>query len=106
MGALAWDGCRFLPCPAFAVNAVDTTGAGDIFHGAFVYGLLQNWPMERILEFSCAAAGLNCTALGARGGIKPVAEIERLMREGRRTCAPHEILSVQPAPSAVQGASQ
>jgi sulfofructose kinase len=87
-GALAWDGRRFLPCPGYRVAAVDTTGAGDIFHGAFVYGVLQDWPMERVLEFSCAAAALNCTALGARGGIKPIAEIERLMREGARATAP------------------
>ncbi len=90
-GALAWDGRRFLPCPGYAVAAVDTTGAGDIFHGAFVYGLLQDWPTGRILEFSCAAAALNCTALGARGGIKSVEEIERLMREGERTVLPNDL---------------
>lgn len=88
-GTLAWDGARLIPCPGYQVTAVDTTGAGDIFHGAFVYGVLQGWPMERVLEFSCAAAALNCTALGAQGGIKPVAEIERLMREGQRTATPH-----------------
>ena len=83
-GAIAWDGHRFIHCPGFRVKAVDTTGAGDIFHGGFVYGLLQGWPIQRILEFSCAAAALNCTAIGARGGIRSVAEIERLMREGPR----------------------
>lgn len=83
-GAIAWDGTRFHYSAAFRVDAVDTTGAGDIFHGAFVYALLQGSPVSRILEFSCAAAALNCTALGARGGIRPVAEIERLMREGAR----------------------
>lgn len=83
-GAVAWDGRRFLHSPGFQVDAVDTTGAGDVFHGAFVYGLLAGWPLERLLTFSCAAAALNCTAPGARGGVRPVAEIERLMREGRR----------------------
>ena len=83
-GAIAWDGTRFHYSAAFRVDAVDTTGAGDIFHGAFVYALLQGSPMSQILEFSCAAAALNCMALGARGGIRPVAEIERLMREGAR----------------------
>lgn len=106
VGALAWDGSRFLPCPGYAVNAVDTTGAGDIFHGAFVYGLLQDWPMERVLEFSCAAAALNCTALGARGGIKPVEEIERLMREGQRTVAPHEVGLKALLSNAARGARQ
>jgi len=83
-GALAWDGVRFHYCPGFRVEAVDTTGAGDVFHGAFAYGVLQGWPLGRILAFSCAAAALNSTALGARGGIRPVSEIERLMRDGAR----------------------
>jgi len=83
-GALAWDGTQFHYSPAYRVQAVDTTGAGDIFHGAFVYALLQGWPTGRALDFSCAAAALNCMALGARGGIRPVEEIERLMQEGAR----------------------
>lgn len=83
-GVIAWDGSSFLYSPAFDVKAVDTTGAGDIFHGAFAFGLLQDWPLHRILEFGCAAAGLNCMALGARGGIEPVSKIESLIREGRR----------------------
>ncbi len=105
-GALAWDGRRFLPCPGFEVAAVDTTGAGDIFHGAFVYGILQDWPMERILDFSCAAAALNCTVLGARGGIKSVEEIERLMREGGRTVPPDEIGRIKLPSGAAKGAGK
>ena len=83
-GALAWDGRQFHDSPGYRVEAVDTTGAGDIFHGAFVYALVQGWPLSRRLDFACAAAALNCTEVGARGGIRPVAEIERLMREGTR----------------------
>lgn len=85
-GALAWSPAerRFFYSPAFQVEVRDTTGAGDIFHGAFVYAMLQNWPMPRILDFCCAAAALNCTAVGARAGIRPLGEIERLIREGRR----------------------
>jgi sulfofructose kinase len=83
-GALAWDGSQFHYVPAFAVSAVDTTGAGDVFHGGFAYALLQNWPLLRALEFSCAAAALNCTAAGARGGIRPLAEIERFASEAPR----------------------
>ena len=56
----------------FVVNCVDTTGAGDVFHGAFCYAVLQNMPMREALEFSNAMAALNCTALGARGGISTV----------------------------------
>ncbi len=78
-GALAWDGCRFYASPAYSVPVVDTTGAGDIFHAGFIYGLLQDWPLERQLDFACGAAALNCTASGARGGIGPVEAIESLM---------------------------
>lgn len=83
-GAVAWDGSRFWYAPAYRVPAVDTTGAGDVFHGAFAYGVLQRWPTDRLLEFCCAAAGLNCTALGARGAIKALDEIEDLRRKGEK----------------------
>lgn len=83
-GALAWDGKRFHYSPAYRVETVDTTGAGDIFHGGIVYALVRAWPLARTLEFSCAAAALNCTALGARGGIRPFAEIERFLRDAQR----------------------
>src|SRR5262249_211266 len=83
-GTLAWDGTEFHYAPAYRVNTVDTTGAGDIFHGAFVYALLQGWPLGRSLEFSCAAAALNCTAVGARAGIQPVEVIEQLRSDGPR----------------------
>jgi sugar/nucleoside kinase (ribokinase family) len=72
--AFAWEG-RVHRVPGFAVPAVDTTGAGDVFHGAFLYGLVQGWPLGRILPFANAAAALNCTALGARGGLRPAAEV-------------------------------
>ena len=83
-GVLAWDGTQFHYVPAFRIEPRDTTGAGDIFHAGFIYGFLQGWQLERQLEFACAAAALNCTALGARGGIRPVGEIERLIAIGGR----------------------
>jgi sulfofructose kinase len=78
-GVLAWDGKHFYSCAAYQVPVVDTTGAGDIFHAGFIYGLLQDWPLDRQLDFACAAAALNCTCTGARGGISTVAAIEALM---------------------------
>ena len=78
-GVLAWDGRRFLHAAAYRVAVVDTTGAGDIFHAGFIYGLLQGWELERQLDFSCAAAALNCMHEGARGGIRPVQAVEALM---------------------------
>src|SRR3984893_9055734 len=83
-GVLAWDGLQFQYSPAFRVGALDTTGAGDIFHAGFIYGLLQGWPLPRQLDFACAAAALNCTAVGARGGIQPTQNIEKLIATGAR----------------------
>jgi sulfofructose kinase len=83
-GVVAWDGRHFHSTPAYRVPAVDTTGAGDIFHAGFIYGLLQDWPLDRQLDFACAAAALNCMSVGARGGIQPLAAIENLMATGTR----------------------
>jgi len=83
-GVLGWDGTRFHYAAAYQVAVVDTTGAGDIFHAAFIYALRQGWPPERQLDFACAAAALNCTALGARGGIQSVESIKALMSGGDR----------------------
>jgi len=83
-GVLAWNGRQFHYRPAYCVPVVDTTGAGDIFHAGFIYGLLQGWPLERQLDFSCAAAAMNCMSAGARGGIQTVAAVEELMATASR----------------------
>jgi sugar/nucleoside kinase (ribokinase family) len=83
-GVLAWDGKQLVHSAAFRVPVVDTTGAGDIFRAGFIYGLMRDWPLERQLDFSCAAAAMNCMAQGARGGIKPVQAIEELMAKVAR----------------------
>jgi sulfofructose kinase len=81
-GVLAWDGRQFHHSCAYRVPVADTTGAGDIFHAGFIYGLLKGWPLDRQLDFACAAAALNCTAVGARGGIMDIDEIEHLIATG------------------------
>ena len=83
-GALAWDGERFCYAPAYRVAVVDTTGAGDLFHAGFAYGMLRGWDTQRLLEFACASAGSNCTAHGARGGIASPRAIERLCAGNKR----------------------
>jgi sulfofructose kinase len=97
-GVLAWDGARFHYAPAFLVDTVDTTGAGDVFHAGYIYAILAGWGVDRSLEFACAAAALNSTRIGARGGIFPVEEILRLVHTGRR----HEAAY---APEALGGAA-
>jgi sulfofructose kinase len=79
-GALAFDGDRFVYSPGFIVKTVDTTGAGDVFHGAFCYAVLQQMSIAEALEFSNAMAALNCTSFGARGGIATLQDARRLIQ--------------------------
>jgi sulfofructose kinase len=75
---------RFVYSPGFVVDCVDTTGAGDVFHGAFCYAVLEGMPISESLELSNAMAALNCTRVGARGGIATLAEARSLMHRGER----------------------
>ena len=87
-GALVlWQG-RYLYSPGFVVETVDTTGAGDVFHGAFCYAVLEGMPMREALDFSNAMAALNCMALGARGGIRGLDDARALMTRAERRSHP------------------
>ena len=72
----AWGADRFHlhKIPAFSVPVADTTGAGDVFHGAFIFGLLQKWDLKKTLIFSSAVAALKCTQVGGRKGIPSYSE--------------------------------
>jgi sugar/nucleoside kinase (ribokinase family) len=65
-GAMAVVGDRIIDSMGFEVEAVDTTGAGDVFHAGFIYGLIKNWDLAEILRFANAAAALKCTRMGGR----------------------------------------
>lgn len=67
--------------PAFKVHVVDTTGAGDVFHGAFAFALVQGWDAERCARFASAVAALKCTKLGGRTGIPTLDEAESLLSQ-------------------------
>jgi len=60
---------------AFDVPVVDTTGAGDVFHGAILYGLVHGWDLKKQVEFANVAAGLTCRGVGGRGAIPTLEEI-------------------------------
>lgn len=64
---------------AFPVNAVDTTGAGDVYHGAYIYGLLQGWDMPECMRFASATAALKCMAIGAQKGIPKLEGIKEFL---------------------------
>jgi sulfofructose kinase len=67
--------------PIFDVPVVDTTGAGDVFHGAYLVGLLRGWDLRRIALFSTAVSALKCTRLGGRAGIPHYPEVIAFLRE-------------------------
>ncbi|RPI09344.1 MAG: hypothetical protein EHM71_06255, partial [Zetaproteobacteria bacterium] len=65
--------------PGLSVDVVDTTGAGDVFHGAFLCGLLQGLDAGDILRFANAVAALKCTRLGGRTGIPTLADVRTFL---------------------------
>ncbi len=87
-GALALADGRFHYSPAFVVNCQDTTGAGDVFHGAFCYAVVKDFSIKDALELSNAMAALNCKALGAQGGIGGIKAARRLIATGERRSKP------------------
>jgi len=78
-GAVALINGEFLYVKGFEVKALDTTGAGDVFHAGFIYGLLQNWEVAEILRFANAVAALKCRDLGGRKGIPSLEEVQRFL---------------------------
>ncbi len=64
---------------AFPVDVIDTTGAGDVFHGAFLLGLLNSWRLPEILKFASATAAIKCTKLGGRSGIPDLATVNKFL---------------------------
>ncbi|WP_291168580.1 PfkB family carbohydrate kinase [Gimesia sp.] len=69
-----------LHCESLPVLSLDTTGAGDIFSGALLYGILEDWPVERTLKFASITAALKCERLGNRDALPTLAEIEAVLQ--------------------------
>jgi ribokinase len=67
--------------PAFNVQVVDTTGAGDVFHGAYIVGLLHGWNLQQIAQFSTAVSAMECIKLGGRIGIPYYDEVMSFLEE-------------------------
>ena len=84
---LGAEGClclwqdQVIHVPGFRVDVVDTTGAGDAFHGAFLYGLIQGWELERTAVFANAVAAMNCTQLSGRAGLPGPSEVGVFLKE-------------------------
>jgi len=78
-GVLAYFREEYIHAPAFSVECRDTTGAGDAFHGGFMYGLLAGLSVEETLRFANAVAGLKCRAIGARTALPTLEEVKQLL---------------------------
>ena len=82
-GCLGVDRDHYFSLPAFHnVPIVDTTGAGDVFHGAFIFGLLQGWDTEKIALFSSAVSAIKCTRLGGRAAIPNYNTVQQFLKTG------------------------
>ncbi|BET57106.1 sugar kinase [Geobacter sp. 60473] len=78
-GSLTRHGGTTCHVPAFPVAALDTTGAGDVFHGGYLFGLLRGWPLREAVVFASAAAALSCLHLGAQRGAPRLDEVSRFL---------------------------
>ena len=82
-GAVCVEPAGAYRVPAFAVEPmVDTTGAGDVYHGAFLFARARGCSVRDSLLLASATAALKCRRLGGRAGIPSLAEAEALMASG------------------------
>jgi sugar/nucleoside kinase (ribokinase family) len=82
-GALAIIDGEEVQVPAFKVEPVDTTGAGDAFCGGFIYGLVQDLSIAERLRLGCATAAMNTRGYGARGGMPILEDLDKFLEENR-----------------------
>lgn len=78
-GCIALEGKKIYRQRAFPVNAVDTTGCGDVFHGGLIYGILQGWPPAQSIEFASATAALKCRKVGGRAALPALGEVQEFL---------------------------
>lgn len=78
-GSLWKEGERFCHLAGFTVNVVDTTGAGDVFHGALTLALAEKMPTEVAIHFANAVAAMKCTQPGGRAGIPEREQVESFL---------------------------
>jgi sugar/nucleoside kinase (ribokinase family) len=82
-GCVGWVEDEYVEVPAFRnIDVKDTTGAGDVFHGAFLYGLNQGWDGKKTAIFSSAVSAITCTGLGGRAAIPDLKAVQRFLEDG------------------------
>lgn len=80
-GSIGFDGKRLFTCPAFKVDVVDTTGAGDVYHGAFIFAYACGSPWAECMRFAASVSALKCKKFGGRTGIPDLKTAKRFMRQ-------------------------
>jgi len=78
-GSIGLSNGNIVHLPAFQIVSKDTTGAGDVYHGGYIYGLLQGWQMPECMAFASAAAALKCQKDGGWRGIPTLGGIKTFM---------------------------
>jgi sulfofructose kinase len=80
-GSIGWHEGGIVFQKAFPIDAKDTTGAGDVYHGAYIYGLLQGWVMPECMRFASAVSAIKCKDIGARKGIPRLDAVKQFIRQ-------------------------
>jgi sulfofructose kinase len=80
-GSITFHGRETIAVPAYDVEEVDTTGAGDVFHGGYIFGILKQWDIISTVRFASAVAAIKCRKIGGRAGIPDPAEVAHFLRE-------------------------
>jgi sulfofructose kinase len=86
-GSTGFENCKLVYQPAFKVNNVDTTGAGDAFHAGYLFGLLKGYDMATRLKYGAAVAALKCTKAGGRAGLPTRSRLRRFLNSNPVTYA-------------------
>ncbi len=80
-GGLYYDGNEFRHYPAFSVNAIDTNGSGDVFHGAFAAGLVYGLDLKKCCIFASAVSAIKCMGIGARESVPDLKRVKEFLKE-------------------------
>ena len=80
-GGIIYDGKELKEYPAFSVDAVDSNGSGDVFHGAFAFCVASGYNYYKACIFSSAVSALKCTKIGARYGVPTYDETVKFLKE-------------------------
>jgi len=82
-GSLVKINDNIMVIPSINVIATDSTGAGDLYHGAFTYGLIQGWDLLKIVKFSNITGALSVTKVGSRNSVYELNEVLKVYDESK-----------------------